>query len=110
MLQEKIEELIDLINAIGENIAKEEVEKTDVLMQNLPPLLNYVFPNIVQSYLCDELAESRGDMEYWVQQLERIIYAMQGKDRFALFDILYCETKENLLFYLDMVKKAGIVL
>lgn len=82
-------ELINLLAALSDNLKK-------------------VFPGIVESYERKELAERKEEQEYWVGQLERITTALSGEDRFLAIDILYYETKANLLEYVQMIEEKGL--
>lgn len=110
MLLEKIEVLIHLLDKLTDCIARGEEKKRALLQQQLPGLLEMVFPAIVESYSRQELEAVREDRDYWVQQLERIALSMQGNDSFAFADVLRCETKENLVLFKEMIGKAGLTL
>lgn len=80
------------------------------LMPEITGLLAEIIPAIVMSYELEELKHMQEDMEYWLNQLSRITEAIQGKDTFLKIDVLYFETRENLILYKDMIDEMGIIL
>lgn len=64
----------------------------------------WIFPEIVDSYELPLLIEYKGQVEYWVTQMDRVVKALEGDDRFLLIDVLIKETKENLLEYQKLIK------
>ncbi len=104
---------IEILTAVIEKytlilLGQEKIELVN-LLSVLAEHLNKVFPGIVASYEQMELADKREEQEYWIGQLERITTALSGEDRFLAIDILYHETRVNLLEYVQMIKERGLV-
>ena len=72
--------------------------------------LTYCMPMIIESYSRPEFEEVRGDVEYWVNQLDRIISVMETPDIFNLIDVLVYETRGNLIVYRNMIVSNDIVI
>lgn len=64
----------------------------------------WLFPEIVDSYESPLLADYKDQVEYWVSQMDRVVKALEGDDKFFLIDVLIKETKENLLEYQKLIK------
>lgn len=88
-------------------ISGARAEKDELLNYAATGIIN-VFPQIVESYMKPEMESVREDMQYWVNQMERIITALSGKDRFLMIDVLKYETKENLILYKNMISQTGL--
>lgn len=76
-------------------------ELADMLISNLPEIIGYYNDHRMQ-----EFAEDAG---YWPGQLERIIQAFGDGDDLATIDILYNETRPNLIELRDNLTKKGIL-
>lgn len=103
ILADKIEEIVLVIDEICTLLIMNDTIEANRKMPEFSALLMETFPKIVESYLEPEFADVREDMNYWTQQLERMIQVIQGKDRFLLIDVLHYETRENLLLYKKMI-------
>lgn len=108
MLIDNIEECIHIIDRVTESVACERMDEVGQLMPVLSKALQTVIPPIVSSYLREEMAQVREDMQYWITQLERIMSAIEGNDLFSMVDVLHFETRENLILYKDMIQRAGL--
>lgn len=108
MLVDEIGELNRIIGTLTESIAAEKLEQTDTLVPLMNQQLQSVIPRIAASYMREELQEQREDIQYWIQQMERVIQALSDSDLFALVDILHYELQENLKLYCEMIKRAGL--
>lgn len=67
-----------------------------------------MFPEIVKAYAMPEMEEYIEDAKYWPGQLERIINAFNAGDDFATIDVLYNETRANLMELKEILMKKGI--
>lgn len=104
-----MEELRAQIKEIEENIRQYRtlllLSQNNLAAQYLPILvegLEKVIPQIVVSYEREEFKEVRADQQYWVNQLQRVLDAIESGDSFLQIDVLYYEILENLELYLDM--------
>ena len=104
-----MEELRAQIKEIEENIRQYRtlllLSQNNLAAQCLPILvegLEKVIPQIVVSYEREEFKEVRADQQYWVNQLQRVLDAIESGDSFLQIDVLYYEILENLELYLDM--------
>ncbi len=66
------------------------------------------FTKIVTVYANPEMSEYAEDATYWPGQLERILSAFDTGDDFALVDILYNETRANLLELGNIMREKGL--
>lgn len=66
--------------------------------------ISEILPQIVASYQQEKLAEVREDQQYWMNQLQRILDALESEDYFLQIDVLYNETLVNLELYASMIK------
>ncbi len=67
------------------------------------------FPTIVSYYADPRMRDHYEDAKYWPAQLERIINAFNAGDDLATCDILYNETRANLIELRDILKEKGII-
>lgn len=108
VLVENIEVVIKEIDLLIELlISGAKAEKEELLSYAAAGIIT-IFPQIVESYMKPELESVKGDMQYWVDQMDRIISALSGKDRFLMIDVLKYETKENLILYKNMISQVGL--
>ncbi|MBR6160001.1 MAG: hypothetical protein IKQ40_06825 [Lachnospiraceae bacterium] len=105
-------------NIMDELIVKieEVVRKTISYDQGYPAaaeeLINTlipVFTKIVSYYAVPEMAEYAQDASYWPGQLERILNALNMGDDFALVDVLYNETRANILELKGILVQKGLI-
>lgn len=94
-----IDELIALIEKYTRLLlSNESVEPLKVLV-GLSDKINVVFPALIASYEREELKDYQEEQSYWISQLGRITDSLSGSDRFLAIDVLYQETRANLLEY-----------
>lgn len=103
----QISELIDIIDRICQLMIENKPVAATKLLPDFTAKLMELYPGIIESYQRPELEEVRGDMVYWTNQLERMLQVIQGDDVFLLIDVLYFETRENLLLYRKMMDRIG---
>ncbi|MDD2972738.1 MAG: hypothetical protein PHE02_11480 [Lachnospiraceae bacterium] len=94
-----------MIDDLTERISWDCLEEAGQLILLLNKQLQIIIPPIASSYLREEMKEVQEDMQYWIQQLDRVMRAIEGNDLFAMVDVLHFETKENLKLYCDMIIK-----
>lgn len=103
-----MDELIDKIEETVEYLMKYDMTGYAVSAQELADMMMAVFPSVIMRYSDPAMAEYAGDAVYWPKQLERILGAFEGGDDFATADILYNETRANLMELRDILKEKGI--
>lgn len=106
-IEKQVNQAIGVIEVLEELlISGISVEKEKLLHILVNGVLS-VFPDIVDSYAYDVLAEYRNQIEYWENQWNRIQEAIEREDRFYLIDVLSYETKDSFSEYLEMLKTVG---
>ncbi len=103
-LKQKIEELNQTIDAFVTAIAVNDIRGKDDLYPVFLVQIQTVFPLIVQYYTRPAMQVYNEDLAAWSNQLSRIMDALKGKDVFFLVDVLRFEVKENLVYFLDIMK------
>lgn len=101
----------ELIGKIEETVAAlflYNMEKYAPLAQELAGMLMNMLPGIIECYSRPGMEDVRGDAAYWPGQLQRIIDALGGGDFFEVTDVLYNETRPNLIELRDMLEKRGV--
>ena len=76
------------------------------LLPELTSLLMELFPAIINDYEQPYMEPYKDDINYWVNQIKRIMEVVDSKDVFAQIDVLYCETYHSLLEYQKIVVSA----
>ena len=100
-LIEKIEETVYcLVRYDMENYAKNAQELADMMMT--------IFPVIIAKYSDPRMKEYAEEAKYWPAQLERILNAFDAGDDFATMDVLYNETRPNLIELKEILGRKGI--
>ena len=98
----KIDETVKLILSYDEKgYASSAQELSDMMMKG--------FPGIIAFYANPKMNDMAGDATYWPGQLQRILDAFSSGDDFATVDILYNETRANMIELRDMLKKRGVI-
>lgn len=91
----------DLFKANMEGYAHDAQMLMDALMVEVPVVISYYY-NVEMS----DLAE---DALYWPGQVERIIGALESGDDFATIDVLYNETRANLIELRRILLSRGLI-
>lgn len=73
------------------------------VLRELTAVLTELLPEIIACYEKPEFEAVKEDGEYWVDQLGRIVEAIDSRDDFKLIDVLHFETSENLRLFAEMV-------
>lgn len=110
-LKSKIEETNVLIEQYALLLMRDKEKLAGTVLSEITSLLLAVIPRIVSSYeniLLEGMENKQNDMEYWVNQMGRITEVIQGRDSFAKIDVLYMETRENLILYVKMMDEMEI--
>lgn len=77
--------------------------------EELARLMMEEFPKIIMYYADPRMSEYAEDAKYWPAQLERIIGSFETGDDFATADILYNETRANLIELRDILTEKGMI-
>lgn len=109
-MEHNIDLLNDLLKRYAGLLTHNNLKGSNALIPKIVELLTKIIPSIVMSYDKKELNAYLDEREYWLQQLDRITQAIQGKDAFTKIDVLYFETRGNLLYYKEKIKQLGITL
>ena len=79
------------------------------LAQELVNMLLAVIPSVIDCYNNPKMADVREDATYWPQQMQRIIDSLGGGDYFEVADVLYNETRPNLMELKGMLEERGLL-
>lgn len=101
---DKLTELTDLIETMTVELMSNKMDEFKDNIPKLSRLMEMCFPQIIVSYSDPLLSEVSGDAIYWSEQVGRIIEALNMDDKFIRIDVLYQETRTNLLSFMDMIK------
>lgn len=102
--------LIDLLESMTSAMLTNLMSVYNRMLPELSDMLTYCMPLIISSYSRPELKEVAGDALYWSDQLGRIIDTLEEQDIFKIADVLYNETRENLIQYRRMIMDMEITL
>lgn len=69
-----------------------------------------VFPKIIAAYSDERMVDLSEDATYWPAQLERIMNTLNNNDLFASFDVLYNETRANLIYIKEEYEQRGVAI
>ena len=105
---DKLHELIDLLEKMTGQLMMNQMDDYKDTIPELSKLMEMCFPKIIISYSDPLLKDVSEDAVYWSDQLGRIIETLKLDDKFARMDVLYQETRANLVAYYDMIKETEI--
>lgn len=105
---EKLQELINLLEKMTSQLMMNQMDDFKDTIPELSKLMELCFPAIISSYSDVRLKDVSADARYWSDQLGRIIDTLNMDDKFARIDVLYHETRENLITYYNMIQKTTI--
>lgn len=104
-----MDELIIKIEQTVSELIQYKMGEYAVCAQELADMLISKLPVIIGYYGDPRMQEFADDAKYWPGQLERIIQAFGDGDDLATIDILYNETRPNLIELRDNLTKKGIL-
>ncbi len=107
---ENLKNLTGLLRLLTVDLLNNEMEQFNESMKELSELLGNVLPLIISSYAKPELKDVSRDVLYWSEQLGKIVSVLEEEDRFKMIDILYYETRENLINYERLIEERGVVI
>ncbi len=105
---EKLGDMIDLLEAMTQALMLNAMDEYQERIPLLSSLMEVCFPAIIMAYSDPMLKEVADDATYWSDQLGRIIEALNNDDKFAKIDVLYQETRANLVAFSEMIKGSEI--
>ncbi len=102
-------ELIDKIEESISRLLRYETKEFGENAQEIVSLMITLLPSIIACYSDPKLSDVREDALYWPSQLERIIKTLENDDCFELIDVLYNETRSNLVELNELLISRGIL-
>lgn len=104
----QVDVILNLLEIAEKILVSGMILTNDELMQVIgKPVLN-IFPDIVDTYDHLQVEDKKEQMDFWCGQMNRVIDALSGNDRFFLLDVLLYETRESLLQYKRQVEICQI--
>ena len=103
-----LQELIDLLEKMTGQLMMNQMDDFKDTIPELSRLMEMSFPTIIMSYSDETLKDVAEDATYWSEQLGRIIETLNMDDKFARIDVLYQETRTNLISFLDMIRNTKL--
>ena len=104
-----MEILISMIEDVVAKLLQYDTEGYARAAEELADSLVEGFSKIVTFYADPKMTDHFEDAKYWPGQLERIMNALSTGDDFATVDVLYNETRANLLELNGILKDRGIL-
>lgn len=104
-LIQSIDESINIINHYADLLLINKPKLAKLYMPSLSEGLN-VITNLVKIYDLEVFAKYREDQTYWINQLQRILNALERDDYFAQYDVLVNETIENLKYVRNLISEV----
>ncbi len=104
-----MDELIAKIEETVRKLISYDMEGYASCAQELSDMMMAVFPVIISSYADPRMSNVAEDAKYWPGQLERVLKAFEDGDDFATADILYNETRVNLIELRGILTEKGII-
>ena len=102
-------ELIDKIENTVSELLQYDMKNYAVHAQELVSIMLNAFPVIISCYNDPAMSEVKEDALYWPGQLERIITSLENGDYFNVVDVLYNETRPNLIELRSILTKKGLL-
>lgn len=104
-----MDELITEIEETVIALMKYDMEKYSKLAQDVVNKMMAVFPVIINCYGDPRMSDLKEDATYWPGQLERVINALGTGDYFEVVDVLYSETRSNLVELKEVLDRKGLL-
>ena len=92
-----MDELIKKIEVTAVCLLKYDMDKYPAMAQELVNMMIAVFPVIINLYSDPRMIDVKDEAMYWPSQLERIVGAINGGDHFEVVDVIFSETRANLI-------------
>ena len=103
-----MDELISQIEETVDAIFKYDTKNYAELAQKFVNTMLKMLPAIIDCYNFPCMADVRADATYWPGQMQRIIDVLETGDFFEVSDVLYNETRPNLLELKETLKSKGL--
>ncbi len=104
-----MDELISGIDKTVIALMKHDLKDYQTSAQDLAEKMIVLFPVIADVYKDPRMQELREDAAYWPDQLERVIAAFGRGDYFEVADVLYNETRPNLIELKEVLSQKGML-
>ena len=105
----KMDELINEIEDTVISLIKYDMKTYPDMAQSLANKMMIMFPAIIDCYNNPVMQDKREDAVYWPSQLQRVIEAFDRGDSFEVMDVLYNETRANLIELREIYSKRGLI-
>ncbi len=103
-------ELIEKIKEVSGDLIGYDMDSYAAHAQEMVDMMTALFPKIISSYSDPRMADHAEDAGYWMGQLERIVNAVSSVDDLAVIDVLYNETRPNLIELKGILEDRGVTL
>jgi len=104
-----MDELITKIDGTVSALLKYDIDQYSELVRDLVNMMAKIFPAIIDCYNNPKMSDVRDDATYWPGQLQRIVDAVNGGDCFEVTDVLYNETRPNLIELKGILVQRGLL-
>ncbi len=104
-----MDELITKIEETVSCLLQYDLQRYAVLARETAGMMMTLFPAITDSYKNTAMEEFRDDAAYWPEQLQRVIDALGNGDYFEVTDVLFNETRPNLIELKGILEQKGIL-
>ena len=102
-------ELIAKIEETVSVLLQYDMEQYAKLAQELVNMMMTMLPAIIDCYNNPLMSEVREDATYWPAQMQRIIDSLGGGDYFEVVDVLFNETRPNLMELRENLVQKGLL-
>ncbi len=102
-------ELIDKIEESVVKLLKYDTKGFGESAQESVNMMMALLPAIINCYSDPKMEDLREDAVYWPGQLERVINTLESEDSLEIIDVLYNETRCNLIELRDTLAKRGLL-
>lgn len=104
-----MDEIINNIEVVISHLLQAKYDEYSVEISQLINSMMQKFPMIISYYYDPLMNEYVSDATYWPGQLERIIKVVESGDEFAISDVLFNETRPNLMELKSILIEKGIL-
>ena len=102
-------ELIDKIEVSVSQLLRYDTKGFGESAQDVVNTMMTILPAIINCYNDPRMSDVKEDALYWPGQLERIIKVLENDDSFEIADVLYNETRPNLIEFRNMLIERGLL-
>ena len=101
-------ELIDKIEESVSHLLRYDTTRFGESAQAVVNALMNILPAIISCYNDPKMSDVKEDALYWPGQVERIIKVLETDDCFEIADVLYNETRPNLMELKNIIIERGL--